>query len=108
VPGLRDAVQSTQARRMVVLNLAPQPGETSGFSPQAHLDVLRRHATDLAVDVVLADPKTAPDVVGLEQAATALGARLVLAPVRCADGSPRHDPELLAGAYRDVFASGRI
>ena len=29
------------ARRVVALNLAAQPGETAGFSPQQHLDVLR-------------------------------------------------------------------
>ena len=29
------------ARRLVVLNLAPQPGETDGFSPEQHLEVLR-------------------------------------------------------------------
>ncbi|MEV0502972.1 hypothetical protein AB0I84_36000, partial [Streptomyces spectabilis] len=32
---------------------APQPGETEGFSPQRHLEVLARHAPKLALDVVL-------------------------------------------------------
>jgi hypothetical protein len=32
-----------------------------------------------------------------------LGARLVLADVAAADGTPRHDPELLAGAYEQIF-----
>ncbi|HVE74300.1 MAG TPA: uridine diphosphate-N-acetylglucosamine-binding protein YvcK, partial [Mycobacteriales bacterium] len=49
VPGLRDALQATNARRLVTLNLAPQPGETAGFSPAAHLEVLRAHAPDLRV-----------------------------------------------------------
>ncbi|HWH27665.1 MAG TPA: uridine diphosphate-N-acetylglucosamine-binding protein YvcK, partial [Mycobacteriales bacterium] len=38
VPGLRDALVETQARRLVALNLAAQTGETSGFSPEAHLE----------------------------------------------------------------------
>ncbi|CAM5372492.1 uridine diphosphate-N-acetylglucosamine-binding protein YvcK [Streptomyces tanashiensis] len=33
-----------------LLNLAPQPGETEGFSPQRHLEVLGRHAPKLALD----------------------------------------------------------
>jgi len=108
VPELAAALQATTARRLVALNLEPQEGETAGFSPQAHLEVLGRHAPGLALDVVLVDPKTAPDVVALEREAAGFGARLALAPVGRSDGSPRHDPDLLAAAFRDIFASGRI
>ena len=55
VPELAAALVGTRARRLVALNLAPQPGETAGFSPHAHLEVLADHAPDLAIDVVLAD-----------------------------------------------------
>ena len=55
VPGLAEALVTTRARRLVALNLAPQPGETEGFSPHAHLEVLADHAPELTVDVVLAD-----------------------------------------------------
>ena len=108
VPDLADALHQTSARRLVALNLAPQPDETAGFSPQTHLEVLGRHAPGLALDVVLVDPGTAPDLVALEKVAAGFGARLVVEPVARSDGSPRHDPELLAAAYRDVFSSGRI
>ena len=47
VPGLREALVRSPARTMVVLNLAPQPGETDGFSPEQHLDVLCDHAPEL-------------------------------------------------------------
>lgn len=107
VPDLASALTRTAARRLVNLNLAPQPGETEGFSPEAHLEVLASHAPGLSLDVVLADPKTVPDVVALEQAAERLGARLVLAPLGRADGSPRHDPGLLASAYRDILFGRR-
>lgn len=107
VPDLASALTRTAARRLVNLNLAPQPGETEGFSPEAHLEVLASHAPGISLDVVLADPKTVPDVVALEQAAERLGARLVLAPLGRADGSPRHDPELLASAYRDILFGRR-
>jgi uncharacterized cofD-like protein len=108
VPDLAGALHQTSARRLVALNLAPQPDETAGFSPQTHLEVLGRHAPGLALDVVLVDPSTAPDLVALEKVAAGFGARVVVEPVARSDGSPRHDPELLAGAYRDVFSSGKI
>jgi uncharacterized cofD-like protein len=106
VPELAAALLDTPARRVVALNLAPQPGETAGFSPHAHLEVLAAHAPELRLDVVLADPKTVADVVALERAADRFGAQVVLADVGRADGSPRHDPDLLAAAYRGLLSRG--
>jgi uncharacterized cofD-like protein len=103
VPGLRTALETTSARRVVVLNLAEQTGETSGFSPEAHLEVLAAHAPDLAVDVVLADRDAVLDPRGLMAAVEAAGGRLELAEVAVGDGTPRHDPERLAGAFAEVF-----
>jgi uncharacterized cofD-like protein len=105
VPDLAAALHVTAARRLVVLNLAPQPGETDGFSPHKHLEVLAGHAPGLTVDVVLADTKATGmgNLADLEKAASMLGARLVMADVAAADGSPRHDTKLLAGAYAQIF-----
>ena len=104
VPELAAALVGTRARRLVALNLAPQPGETEGFSPHTHLDVLADHAPDLAVDVVLADRTAARGTTGeLQKAAARLGARLELADLAVADGSPRHDPLRLAGAFARIF-----
>jgi len=105
VPELSAALHVTAARRLVVLNLVPQPGETGGFSPHRHLEVLAAHAPGLSVDVVLADTKAAgaENLDDLERAAGMLGARLVLANVAAADGIPRHDPERLAEAYAQIF-----
>src|SRR5208337_4896858 len=91
VSELAKALYATRARRLVILNLAPQAGETAGFSPQKHLEVLRLPAPSLLVDVVLADGSVAGDPAGLEKAAAALGGRLVLGDVAASDGSPRHD-----------------
>ena len=104
VPGLRAALVGTHARRLVCLNLAAQDGETEGFSPQAHLQVLSTHAPDLRIDVVLADRAAVADVPALTEAAAALGARLVLADVALGDGTARHDPARLAGVYAELFA----
>jgi uncharacterized cofD-like protein len=77
VPELATALVGTRARRLVALNLAPQPGETEGFSPHTHLEVLARHAPNLAIDVVLADRAAASGSIDeLEKAASRCGARL--------------------------------
>jgi len=104
VPELASALVATPARRVVTLNLAPQPGETEGFSPRAHLEVLAGHAPDLAVDIVLADQAAARDTVAeLKEATDLLSARLVLADIAAADRADRHDPLLLAGALARIF-----
>jgi uncharacterized cofD-like protein len=107
VPSLSAALASTQARRLVALNLVPQPGETEGFSPHRHLEVLADHAPSLSFDVVLADRSAAGGAEDeLEKAAGLLHASLVLSDVAAADGC-RHDPVRLAMAYRQVFAGER-
>ena len=107
VPSLAAALTQTTARRLVALNLVPQPGETEGFSPHRHLEVLAEHAPSLSLDVVLADSGA---VAGfekeLQKAAGLLHASLVLSDVAAPDGA-RHDPGLLAAAYRDVFGGFR-
>lgn len=104
VPQLAKALCETSARRIVVLNLAPQRGETEGYGPDDHLAVLAAHAPQLRLDVVVADPSSVPDVHRLEQAAGDLGARLVVADVRVA-AAPQHDPVKLAQVYRGLVTA---
>lgn len=106
VPQIRKAVTSSPARRLLVLNLAPQHGETEGFSPEAHLEVLALHAPDLTLDVVVADPAAVPAPDVLATVAADFGARLQLAPVGI-PGQPRHHPRRLAAALRAAFADPR-
>ena len=107
VPELREALEKTAARRLVVLNLEGQQGETQGWSPEDHLGALLAYAPGLRVDPVLADPRTVADADGLRAAVGAVGGELVLAEVAADDGAggsrPRHDHELLAAAYRTIF-----
>src|SRR5215831_9013351 len=66
--------------------------------------VLAHHAPNLAIDVVLADRAAASGSIDeLEKAASRCGARLVLADLAVADGSPRHDALRLAGAFARIF-----
>jgi uncharacterized cofD-like protein len=106
VPELARVLTSTRARRVVALNLEPQPGETDDFSPQKHLEVLQAHAPDLRIDVVLADQAVVDDEAELDKAVHALGGRLMLSKVAAADGSPRHDPERLGQAFAQIFSTG--
>ncbi len=105
VPDLADAILTSRARRVVALNLAPQAGETAGFSPETHLEVLAAHAPELRIDVVLADPGAVTDIAALRRVAEALGAEVVIAPVAVGDGTPRHDPRRLAAAYGGIFTA---
>ncbi|WP_210437665.1 gluconeogenesis factor YvcK family protein [Nocardioides xinjiangensis] len=104
VPGLRRALAETAARLVVVLNLEAQAGETTGFGPADHLAVLFEHAPDLSVHAVLVDASAlADDHPRLEKAVADRGARLVVADV-AVPGEPRHDPERLAAAFREIVA----
>jgi uncharacterized cofD-like protein len=108
VPELREAIVTSRARRVVVLNLAPEPGETAGFSPEQHLDVLSQHAPELRVDAVLADVAAVPVPDRLHRTAAPMlvpGGRVHLAPVAAADPAvPRHDPAALAAALGAVLS----
>ncbi len=108
VPSLRSALTATAARKLVALNLVPQPGETEGFSPHRHLEVLADHAPSLSFDVVLADAGTlagaeAGAEADLRKAAEQLSASVTIADVAAPDGA-RHDPVRLAAAYQSVFS----
>lgn len=103
-PGLRDAVLHARGRVVLVLNLVAQQGETSGFSPEEHLDALAAQVPDLRVDVVIADSAAISDRDALTAAVERLGGTLHLAPV-AAPLEPRHDPELLAEAFRKVLGA---
>lgn len=103
VPELRAALVDSSAKRCVTLNVAPQAGETDGFTASTYLEVLAVHAPDLRVDVVVADRRTVGDRVMLEETVAGLGGRLVVADIAAADGSPRHDPGGLAAAYEQIM-----
>ncbi|GAB1690556.1 gluconeogenesis factor YvcK family protein [Krasilnikovia sp. M28-CT-15] len=106
VPQLAEAIMKSQARRLVTLNLATDI-ETLGLSVADHLAALHWYLPGLHVDAVLADARWVGEPEPVHQAAQALGARLVLAPVAVAGGSPRHDPESLGVALVPVLGAAR-
>ena len=105
VPDLRAALETSRARKLVVLNLEPQRGETEGFAPETHLEVMADHAPALRLDCVLADRSWVADTDRLEHAAARLGARLELADLALDGTTPRHDPAKLARSFSQVLAA---
>lgn len=104
VPDLRAALCSTPGRVIVSMNLEPHTDETRGYDLADHLDVLLRHAPDLRVHTVLADPTAVLDSDRLRDTVAAAGAQLELADL--ASNKPGvHDPQKLASAYARLLTA---
>ncbi len=107
VPELSAALAASPARRVLNLNLEVHRGETRGFRATDHLHSLARHAPQLRLDVVLADPSVANEDDHLAEVAGELGAALVVTPVAAAGEPGQHDRLRLAAAYRDLLGGPR-
>jgi uncharacterized cofD-like protein len=104
VPDLATALATTMARRVVILNLVPQPGETAGFSPEQHLTVLLDHAPPgFTVHAILADIGAVAVPARLHRCASALGGHAYLDRVADDGSTDRHDPVALAAALRRIL-----
>lgn len=103
VPDIRAALTRTTAKRIVVLNLGEQAGETDGLSPQDHLEVIALHAPELHFDYVLADSGLVDEAGILATAAKSLGAELISVHVSKGPGSVLHDPLRLAAAFHHIM-----
>lgn len=107
VPEQVQALRDTSARRILILNLAPEPGETVGYSPERHLHVLAAHAEGLEFDDVLVDAATVPpgpERDHLIRATSLIGARPHFVDVGV-PGTHQHDPDALAAAISEVAYS---
>lgn len=106
VPELRDAIVETEARRILVLNIAPAD-ETSGFSASRHIELLADHAPGVRFDVVIADPRFVAEDPHVAEYVETLGGRLVVADVASRDGTASHDTFRLAEVFTDVLGEGK-
>lgn len=105
VPEQLEALRATKARKFLVVNLAPEPGETPGFSVERHLHVLHAHADAMRVDDVLVDAASVPagkEREHLERAAALFGARLHVGDL-AVPGRHVHDPAKLATLVNNVY-----
>jgi uncharacterized cofD-like protein len=109
VPQLVAALQATDARRALVLNLVAEPGETAGFSAERHLHVLAQHAPGFTVHDIVVDAASVPserERDQLRRTAAGLEAQVEFADVS-RPGTPLHDPARLAAALERVRLRGR-
>jgi uncharacterized cofD-like protein len=106
IPELARAIAASGARRIVVLNLNPQVGETSDFAAHTYLDVLYNFLPDLRIDSVIADRHHVEDFAALARSAADLGAELLLTDVARVgpEHAGQHDPQRLAVAFDTVLA----
>jgi uncharacterized cofD-like protein len=118
VPEIAAALAATQAPVLYVANVATQPGETDGYGLTEHLAALRRHAPEVAVDLVLANdnlsrtpfpPAWQAAPVGPTLVANGHGPppRLVSADVVSEAQPTRHDPAKLAAAIVRLWRDER-
>ncbi len=103
LPDMHTALTKTKARRCVTLNLAPQLGETEGFSASTYLEVLAVHAPELQIDMVVVDGQQGEDLPMLQETVNGLGAELVIADLAAEDGTHRHDTAKLAATYAKMM-----
>ncbi|MBP3222877.1 MAG: uridine diphosphate-N-acetylglucosamine-binding protein YvcK [Actinomycetaceae bacterium] len=102
VPELASAVCTSKAKKVVALNLNRE-SETMGMDAAEHIRSFHRHAPNLKLDVVIADPSSVESILDTEKAVQECGAQLMLRQVRSGDDVGQHDFLRLAAAYRDAF-----
>ncbi|MFE3292395.1 uridine diphosphate-N-acetylglucosamine-binding protein YvcK [Rhodococcus sp. NPDC059234] len=105
VPELLASLTETAARKALILNLAPELGETAGFSAERHLHVLSQHAPELTVDDVVVDSGSVPEGSEREhlcRAARQLGAEVGYADVAESGTAIHHAGKLAAALDRIV------
>ncbi|MEN9927478.1 MAG: hypothetical protein RJB27_554 [Actinomycetota bacterium] len=100
VPAQLQALQSSTARKILILNLdastQSQGEEFAGSTPEEHLEFFHRYAPGVTVDYCLVDQSVVRDQEALELAASTLGGEIVVADIRKAPGSIHHDAQKLA------------
>ena len=102
VPELVTAILTTTAKRVLIMNLKTM-GETSGFTPSRHIEVLAEHCPQLTFSTVIADPRFVDGDPHLQTMVESMRAELFVTQVGMRDRSPRHDPFLLAASLAVVM-----
>ncbi len=108
VPGVRAGLAESRARRLLVLNLSPERGDTETFKSDTYLDVWAEQFPEVKLDWVLADIDHYDDLQRLRESCSRVGAELVTEPIamtepELAGRSPRHDSLRLAAALGDLL-----
>lgn len=111
VPEIREAIQAAHAIKVYVCNIATQPGETTGYDVDDHVQALIQHAGIGLFHIVLANDTwgTAPPPGGRSQwvrlpSRPIPGYRLLTADLQDKEQPWRHDPEKMGNALMNILA----
>ncbi len=115
VPGMADAVKSSKAVKIYACNVMTEPGETTGYTAQRHLEALRTHAGDGIAEWIIVSSSAISDELrrrymleGAEPvkhdvgALMAMGVEVMEVDVSSQTDLVRHDPMRLALAVAEV------
>ena len=104
---VHDALVATAATRVLVVNVTPQLGETTGFTPVMYVESLAHTFPEVRLDWVVVDPSSVHDQERLRATCAEIGADLFVEEVRAVDGGehkPVHDTLLLASVFQRLLA----
>lgn len=116
VDGISQAVAASKAKKIYVMNIMTQDGETEGYTGSDHVRALLDHALPGVVDVCIANNREISEEVlgpywqeGVEPlkldipALEAMGIQVEQYPLSCGSRYIRHDSDALAKAIMDVY-----
>lgn len=116
VPKIREAILGSSARKVFVLNLATQPGETDGFRASDHIKAVFGHSAEGIVDTILVNTEKlsgdleknyqeagSPLVEIDEDALVSLNLSIVKKDLLAAGEFARHDPKKLRQAILELM-----
>lgn len=116
VDGISQAVAASRAKKIYVMNIMTQDGETEGYTGSDHVRALLDHALPGVVDVCIANNREISEEVlgpywqeGVEPlkldipALEAMGIQVEQYPLSCGSRYIRHDSDALAKAIMDVY-----
>ena len=106
VPALRDAITSSRAKKILLLNLDTDKGESgggefAGYSPREHCEILFQYAPDLHFDVVVADSNQG-DMTGLRELLAAKGSAFYEGDLREPSAHYHHNEQKLTSAFTHI------
>ena len=105
LPDLVDAIMSSKAKRVMVLNL-PEPesvDEFAGSSAADHLEFVLAHVPHLRIDYAIVDPAAVEVNSRLKGLVEGLGGELVVAPLAKSPGSYHHDVTKLRSIFSHIM-----
>lgn len=115
VKGISEAVASSKATKIFIMNIMTQDGETEGYSGYDHVEALLRHAPN-TIDVCIANSQPVDEQLlqryrldGVEQLFLArkkiekLGITVKEYPLAVGHNYIRHDSDLLADAIMEAY-----